>query len=680
MNIKFKISAIVLLGAVLLGGIGSFYVWFNHFITKRQEISSNIMTIEALERQLDGQVLHSAFVFYDNQDSIVQSIKTLQAMTKRLRDNPNFKTDYPESAHALAHYTIIVSAKIDFIYRFQSANSAVKNATSTIPSIKAEALRLFSTQKNNEEAFLQALTQIGGGVFMAKGGLDEVLISTLSKQSLMLPCDTFSTDAKRHLCNTVKNNIRVISEYFPDYVQGIDFLATSGSYEALKSLRTSFAHENKTIMYQTQKYTIGLGFLYLLLLGLIIMMLLRSEKESRTDRLTSLGNRKKYEEAIRSGQFQSLLLINIDRFKNYNDFYGVNIGDTILRSVSDNISKLAAQHSNSITFFRLGADEFGLLFDSPATVQFTPLSQDILQHFETHPLHINDLEIFISITVALSTHTPFLETADMAMKKLKISKNNSFIVYDPRMNLRETIENNLSKLATLKDALDHHHIIPHFQPIVPLSISGTPKYESLARILSPDGAIESIVSYIPLLDDSRLSGILLRQMFEKTFLVMENNIGEFSINLSSSDLDDTSTVNWILQQLEASPKCASRLVFEILESHIIDDYSSIERFIHQVRSYGCKIAIDDFGSGYSNFARLLNLSIDYLKIDASLIRPLATDPNAHAIVATIVAFAHTANIKTIAEFVSSQEIYDAVVALGVDYSQGYYTGKPEALS
>jgi len=680
MNIRLKISFVVLLGAVLLGGIGSFYVWFNSFIDKRQHIGLSIMTIEALERQLDAQVLHSAFVLYGNQDSIIHSIKTLQTTTKALSDNPDFTADYPNSARDLERYKTIVSIKIDSIYRFQSANAAIKNATSSIPSLKAEALRLFSTQKSNEEVFLLALTQIGGGVFIAKGGLDAALISTLSQQAQMLPCDTFSTKGKRHLCDTVQSNLRVIGEYFPDYVQGIDRLTTSGSYEALATLRTSFAHENETLKVRIQGYALGLGIFYLLLLGLIITMLLRSEKESRTDRLTSLGNRKKYEEAIRSGDFGSLVLINIDRFKNYNDFYGVDVGDTLLCSVSAHFSSIVSPHSNAISLFRLGGDEFGLLFKPSILSQSNRIVQDILHYFETNPLCIDDLEIFISVTVASSEHAPFLETADMAMKKLKNSKNNAFITYDPAMNLREMIETNLIKLETLKDALSNNRILPHFQPIVSLSGSSLPKYESLARVLSPDGSIESIFSYITLLDDARLSGVLLRQMIEKTFSIMEDHIGEFSINLSSSDLDDVSTVNWILQRLEASPHCASRLIFEILENHIIDDYAPIERFIHQVRPYGCKIAIDDFGSGYSNFARLLNLSIDYLKIDASLIRPLATDPNAHAVVATIVAFARTANMQTIAEFVSDKEIYDAVVALGVDYSQGYYTGKPEALS
>lgn len=679
MNIRLKISFVVLLGAVLLAGIGSFYVWFNDFIDKRQHIGLSITTIEALERQLDAQVLHSAFVLYGNQDSIISSIKTLQANTKALNDNPNFRADYPDSARDLEHYETIISLKIDSIYRFQSANAAVKNATSSIPSLKAEALRLFSTQKSNEEAFLQALTQIGGGVFIAKGGLDEALISTLSKQAQMLPCDTFSTDLKCHLCDTVQSNIRVIGEYFPDYVQGIDGLTTSGSYETLASLRTSFAHENRTLKVRIQRYAIGLGILYLLLLGVIITMLLRSEKESRTDKLTSLGNRKKYEESIRSGHFGCLVLVNIDRFKNYNDFYGIDVGDTILRSVATHLTTITSPHTNTISVFRLGGDEFGLLFKSSILLKSSLIVQDIFYYFETNPLLIDNLEIFISITVASSEYSPFLETADMAMKKLKNSKNSAFIAYDPAMNLRETIETNLIKLETLKDTLANNRVIPHFQPIVSLSGSSLPKYESLARILSPDGRIESIVSYITLLDDARLSGVLLRQMLEKMFVIMESHAGEFSINLSSSDLDDSSTVNWIIQQLEASPQCASRLVFEILENHIIDDYAHIERFIHQVRPYGCKIAIDDFGSGYSNFARLLNLSIDYLKIDASLIRPLATDPNAHAIIATIVAFARTANIQTVAEFVSGKEIYDAVVALGIDYSQGYYTGKPEAL-
>jgi len=127
------------------------------------------------------------------------------------------------------------------------------------------------------------------------------------------------------------------------------------------------------------------------------------------------------------------------------------------------------------------------------------------------------------------------------------------------------------------------------------------------------------------------------------------------------------------------PSMSNRIIFEILENEAVDDYQQLSRFIKEMKSYGCKIAIDDFGSGYSNFAHILNLDIDILKLDGSLIRNLNVNDHTAMIVETIVAFAKQAGIATVAEFVCDIAIYNAVKQLGIDYAQGYYTGKPEPL-
>jgi EAL domain-containing protein (putative c-di-GMP-specific phosphodiesterase class I) len=128
------------------------------------------------------------------------------------------------------------------------------------------------------------------------------------------------------------------------------------------------------------------------------------------------------------------------------------------------------------------------------------------------------------------------------------------------------------------------------------------------------------------------------------------------------------------------PNISSRIIFEILESEGIDDYQHLSNFIKNMKSHGCKIAIDDFGSGYSNFAHILNLDIDILKLDGSLIRNLTNDERTVRIVETIVNFSKQAGIQTIAEFVCDEEVYNSVKQLGIDYSQGYYTGKPQMLN
>ena len=125
------------------------------------------------------------------------------------------------------------------------------------------------------------------------------------------------------------------------------------------------------------------------------------------------------------------------------------------------------------------------------------------------------------------------------------------------------------------------------------------------------------------------------------------------------------------------PQVMQNITFEILESESISDYNAIKTFIDDMKKVGAKVAIDDFGSGYSNFEHLINLDIDFIKIDGSLIKNIHREPSAYNIVNLINTFAHESNIKTVGEFVENEEIYKTLQEIGVDYAQGYYFAKPE---
>ena len=131
---------------------------------------------------------------------------------------------------------------------------------------------------------------------------------------------------------------------------------------------------------------------------------------------------------------------------------------------------------------------------------------------------------------------------------------------------------------------------------------------------------------------------------------------------------------FILEKLKNS-KASKRVIFELLESDAIEEFKRVERFISEVKRYGAKIAIDDFGSGYSNFGYLTKMSADFIKIDGSLIKDMDVDNNAFIVVETIVQFAKKLGIKTIAEFVHSSTVMDKVKEMGIDYSQGYHIDK-----
>ncbi|MDP1784565.1 MAG: EAL domain-containing protein, partial [Sulfuricurvum sp.] len=154
---------------------------------------------------------------------------------------------------------------------------------------------------------------------------------------------------------------------------------------------------------------------------------------------------------------------------------------------------------------------------------------------------------------------------------------------------------------------------------------------------------------------------------------------EFSINLSDTDIRNPYTVSEIIKTITETGT-ASRIVFEILESEGIENYDEVAQFITKVKALGAKIAIDDFGTGYSNFENILKLSVDYIKIDGSLIREIIGNRRHRIIVETIIDFAQKIDAMTIAEFVEDVAIYDTLKELGVDYSQGYFTGKPISLS
>ena len=151
-----------------------------------------------------------------------------------------------------------------------------------------------------------------------------------------------------------------------------------------------------------------------------------------------------------------------------------------------------------------------------------------------------------------------------------------------------------------------------------------------------------------------------------------------TINLSFKDILNYEFIDYLNNALEKLKfEDRNRLVFEILESENLSDYDFLEEFVLKYKKLGIKIAIDDFGSGYSNFIRIIRLKPDYLKIDGSLIKNIDKDNNSYEIVKSIIAFSKTLNIKTIAEYVHSEEIFNLLLELGVDEFQGYYFGKPD---
>lgn len=393
------------------------------------------------------------------------------------------------------------------------------------------------------------------------------------------------------------------------------------------------------------------------------------------DDLTKLPNRRKLIEYIEKKEQYVLMIINIDNFQEINDLYGHHEGDIILKEFAE---FLKAKVISSATLFKLNSDEYGILFAQKFdTDYFSNFTRELVDSISKTKFDVDNgkSSIFITCTIGIAhgDHS-LLTNSDIALKLAKKRKVH-FLIYDPSMQIEHEYEQNLKWTKKIKDAISNDKIVPLFQPIVDCNSGRIVKYESLMRMIDENGEYIAPVNFLNLAKKNKLYNELTKIIIIKTLDIFEELDHMVSINLSVDDILNPEIIKLLKYRLERSA-IGERLVFEIIESEGIENFDSVVEFINDIKQYGCKISIDDFGTGYSNFEYLMKLKIDFIKIDASMIKNIDTDKQSELITETIVDFAQKLNIKTIGEFVYSKSIYEKVIEVGVDYAQGYYFGKP----
>ena len=198
------------------------------------------------------------------------------------------------------------------------------------------------------------------------------------------------------------------------------------------------------------------------------------------------------------------------------------------------------------------------------------------------------------------------------------------------------------------------------------------------RLIDENGEYVSPIHFLELAKKNKLYPKLTKIIVEKTFEIFKNLDAQVSINLSVHDILNEDVYSTIIEKLNEY-KLGDKIVFELIESDGIENYEEVIEFITQVKKTGAKISIDDFGTGYSNFEYIMKLKVDYIKIDASMIKDIDKNLNSQMVTETIIDFARKMNIQTIAEFVHSQSVFDVVKEMGIDFAQGYFFGKPQKL-
>ncbi len=405
------------------------------------------------------------------------------------------------------------------------------------------------------------------------------------------------------------------------------------------------------------------------------------EIEATIDPLTQLKNKRSLEKNIILMKNPKLLLVDIDEFRKINDYFDSNTADNLLKHIALIMSDFAKD--NNLEIYRLDGDLFALLEDSDEGVdRYEEIVEELMLELKHKDLSIeyNGQIASIILTVTMGLCLEDENTIKKAMVALKRAKkdNKNFVCYSKFLDEDKEYFKQLSTAKQIQTAIAKDEILPFFQPIFDVNKNIT-KFESLVRIVkkTPEGTeVITPGAFLAVSIKMKQYEIIENFVIEKVVqTLVDNQDVTLSINLSGRDMVDSAKNNKFINMLRRTG-VAERLVIEVLEDEDVSQNEKIKDFLKRAKELGCKIAIDDFGSGFSNFAYLLELMPHFIKIDGSIIKNITTDENSEKIAKTIVLFSKSLGIKTVAEYVSTEEIFNKCVEIGVDEFQGFYLGKP----
>ncbi|MFU8831708.1 MAG: EAL domain-containing protein, partial [Wenzhouxiangella sp.] len=419
--------------------------------------------------------------------------------------------------------------------------------------------------------------------------------------------------------------------------------------------------------------------------------------QAEHDALTGLGNRYRFEteaenliqSAKRDGGVHTLLYMDLDQFKIVNDTCGHHAGDQLLRQLAVVIVN-QVRHDDLVA--RLGGDEFGLLLADCPPERGALIATAIIEAINEFQFHWETRTFSVGISVGLvaldgkADSTTLLKAADQACYAAKDQGRNRFQIYrsDDDALVQRSVE--LRAAADIDAAIRENRFELYCQHIVSLGEDPDAGHtEILLRMRSRDGQLISPGEFLPGAERYGKMAVIdrwvVRRVFTKMSELKSNGQLEarqrFTINLSGSTINDPGFHDYVDTLLKSSGISAANVCFEVTESSAVTNFAGASRFLQDMRTLGCRIMLDDFGSGLSSFTYLKMLPIDYLKIDGALIRDIASNPFDLAILRAIQDVARAIEVPVVAEHVQCQAVLEKLREIGIEYAQGYLLHEPE---
>lgn len=405
----------------------------------------------------------------------------------------------------------------------------------------------------------------------------------------------------------------------------------------------------------------------------------------RHDITAIMSDKKQLFDYLEANKLSVLIMVQIEDYSTLEKFYDKATVEEIEKTFGDALLYLLPNECNFQRVYYLENGLFAFAKDrrncQNSKEEIEKVLEEFVSNIKEYVVKLEKIEYDISAICSFTYGViQIYEDAKIGIEKA-IEEKKTIVYADGLSGIEYAAAlANVETLHTLKVALNDKKIISYFQPIVNNRTREISKYESLVRLIDENGNIVPPNKFLDIAKKGRYYLQVTKIVLENSFSILKVTDKDISVNLSVLDIESINLQDIIFSLLNEYSQDSHRIVFELLESEDVKNFDKIVNFIKDVKKMGAKIAIDDFGSGYSNFERLLQYEPDFLKIDGSLIKNIDKSELSKNIVETIVIFAKKQNIKTVAEFVENEKIYNIVKDMGIDFSQGYAFGKPQELS
>lgn len=464
-------------------------------------------------------------------------------------------------------------------------------------------------------------------------------------------------------------------------------LVNDNKTEALLVLDLSEAYGEHLSNFNSPIITVVWMMQAFLLLSLFLLIFLaykyyKIHKDLIIDTLTSVYKKPYLEEFFNDNRLDNyhVMLIDIDEFKEINTKFGYKNGDIILKQFTE---LLVATLSSDAIVVRIGGTEF-LVVSPKEAGSIEEQAQNVFEVLREKKYLIgNEVQ---HLTVSMSAMSVPAETMfiqhierllDEKLLEVKSRGKNGLGI----LGIKQLNEIRYTNIDYIKEALEEERLVCLYQPIYETKTKQIVKYEALARLIDNEDPKKLITPYyfMDVIKGTSQYIKMSKLVFHDIFTTLRTYEDvELSVNLDLDDLDNADMMKLITDNLYENRGIANRLTFEILEAQEIKDYGKVMFYLQQLKAFGSKVALDDFGSGYASYSYLIRLEIDILKIDGSIISELEHFPErAKAVLRSIQELAKIFKYELVAECVSNENIYEILKELDIPYVQGYYLGKPK---